>query len=209
MSKIVPLYILGSSGHAQEVAVYAKELNPDRLIFFVDKTMQGVDYLNIDEYLLRLSQDGGESIMGSGRCEVRKRMLQEIQPPFAIVIHPRAVVLGRVGPGSVVAPGAVIAPNARIQNHVMVNYNATVGHDTIVDDLSVIGPGAAIGGRCRLREAVYIGSGALVRENIQIEHDAVVGMGAVVTKDVSANIVAVGIPARFKDKSNSVGRWLK
>jgi UDP-3-O-[3-hydroxymyristoyl] glucosamine N-acyltransferase len=78
----------------------------------------------------------------------------------ATVVHPSAVVMGQIAPSCVIASDAVIALNARLENHVVVNYNATVGHDTLIESLCVIGPGVAVGGWCRLTEATYIGAGA-------------------------------------------------
>lgn len=43
---------------------------------------------------------------------------------------------------------------------------------------------------------VWIGGGALVLPGVTIGDDSVIGAGAVVTKDVPANVVAVGNPAR-------------
>ena len=209
MSQPAPLFILGSSGHAREIAAYALLLDPQRAVWFVDDAGAEADCIPVREYLRRSREGEGESVLGAGRCEARRRMLSEIRPPFATIVCPTAVLLGQVAPGCVVAPGAVIAPHARLGPHVMVNYNATVGHDTDIGALSVVGPGAAIGGWCRLEEAVYVGAGALIREKMTIGRDAVIGMGAVVTADVPAGLVAVGVPARLKSKSECAGGWLK
>lgn len=208
MSLSVPLYILGSSGYAHEVAAYARVVNPKRTFYFVDSYSNEPGCLTVAEYWEKVASDKGESVMGSGRCEIRRRMLLEITPPFATIVHPTAVVMGSVAPGCVIAPGAVIAPNAQLGLHVTINYNATVGHDTFIQDLSVVGPGAAIGGWCQLHEAVYIGAGALVREKLTVEQDAVIGMGAVVTKNVPPDMVAIGVPALFKVKDQCGQGWL-
>ena len=204
-----PLFILGSSGHAREVAAYALLLEPRRAIWFVDDAGTEENCIPVQEYLRRIEGSEGESVLGGGRCEVRRRMLSEIRPPSATIVCPSAVVLGEVAPGCVVAPGAVIAPQARLDPHVMVNYNATIGHDSRIGALSVVGPGAAIGGWCHLEEAAYVGAGALIREKLTIGRDAVVGMGAVVTADVPPGCVAVGVPARLRSKSECGGGWLK
>ncbi|MGN6627373.1 MAG: hypothetical protein ACTHLN_12210, partial [Tepidisphaeraceae bacterium] len=47
------------------------------------------------------------------------------------------------------------------------------------------------------------GTGAVIVGGIVIGHDAVVGANAVVTKDVPANHIAVGVPAVIKAKKNS------
>jgi sugar O-acyltransferase (sialic acid O-acetyltransferase NeuD family) len=204
----VPLYILGSSGHAREVEAYARAVDPGRAVFFVDDSGVADNCVTVRDYHKRVAIDGGESIMGAGRCEVRREMLHEIVAPLATVIHPSAVILGSVAPGCVVAPGVVVGPNAYLGEHVLVNYNATVGHDTRVGHLSVVGPGSAVGGWCELGAAVYVGAGALIRERLTIQADAIVGMGAVVTKDVPAGVIVVGVPARIVDRKGGVGSWL-
>lgn len=43
---------------------------------------------------------------------------------------------------------------------------------------------------------VWLGSGAIVLAGVTIGENTVVGAGAVVTRDLPANVVAVGNPAR-------------
>lgn len=43
---------------------------------------------------------------------------------------------------------------------------------------------------------VWLGGGAIVLAGVTIGDNSVIGAGAVVTKDVPANVVAVGNPAR-------------
>lgn len=47
-----------------------------------------------------------------------------------------------------------------------------------------------------IADGVWIGGGALILPGVSIGENAVVGAGAVVTRDVSANTVVVGNPAR-------------
>lgn len=205
----VALYILGALGYAKEIAAYFRGLDPSRPIFFVIPGGGSENCISIEEYRTRiLDNDPGESILGSGRCAIRARMLSEILPPFATFIHPTAVVYGHVGVGCVIAPNAVIGPNAIILDHVLINYNATIGHDVVIEPLTVVGPTAAVGGYCRLHEQVYIGAGALVREHLSIGRGAIVGMGAVVTKDVAENKIVVGAPAREMEARPGKRGWL-
>jgi sugar O-acyltransferase (sialic acid O-acetyltransferase NeuD family) len=205
----IPLYIFGSAGYAHEVAAYVRAIDVNRVIVFVEREPSAQDCISVAEYRTRIGRgEPGESILGSGRCDVRRRMIDEMLPPFATFIHPSAVVLGEIGAGCVIAPNAVVAPHTKIAEHVLVNYNATVGHDTVVDRLCVIGPTAAIGGYCRLEERVYIGAGALVREKLTLHAGATIGMGAVVTKDVRENAIIAGVPGREMNSRQSERGWL-
>jgi len=48
-----------------------------------------------------------------------------------------------------------------------------------------------------VRKGASIGSGATILSNVTIGENAIVGAGSVVTKDVPANVVVAGNPARF------------
>ena len=45
-------------------------------------------------------------------------------------------------------------------------------------------------------KGVWIGSGAKILPGVSIGDNAIVGAGAVVTKDVEANTIVVGMPAK-------------
>lgn len=47
-----------------------------------------------------------------------------------------------------------------------------------------------------IEDNVWLGGGAIVLPGVRIGANSVIGAGAVVTKDVPANVVAVGNPAR-------------
>lgn len=203
LSKTV--YILGSSGFAREIKSYilsaynTLHLHPE--IYFVDDTNK--DSLSTDDYKSKILGDyhNSISIMGSGRPDVKKKMITQINGELFNMICPEAHILtDNIGQGVVAAPGSVISTNAQIGYHVLINYCATIGHDTIINGLSTISPGANIGGYCLIGRGTLIGSGAQIREHLKIGNGVIVGMGAVVTKDVPHDHIAVGNPARMFTK---------
>ncbi len=47
-----------------------------------------------------------------------------------------------------------------------------------------------------IHDGVWIGSGAIINPGVVIGENSVIGAGAVVTKDIPANVIALGVPAR-------------
>jgi len=134
----------------------------------------------------------------------RANLAAEIERRFALryhtLIHPTAYVspLAQLGQGVFVGANSVIGPGAKLEEHVFVNRGVTIGHDTHIGAYSRIHPGANLGGLSRIGRGVTVAIGATLLERLVVGDNAFIGAGAVVTADVPADVLVVGIPARFK-----------
>lgn len=122
---------------------------------------------------------------------------------FCTLIHPTAYVspFAKIGNGVFVGAKSVIGPGAIIEDHVFINRGVSIGHDTHIGSFSRLQPGANVAGLCKIGKGVSISIGAAVIERIHIGDRAIIGAGAVVLRDVSPNVLAVGVPAIIKDKN--------
>lgn len=189
------LFILGAGPFAREIEDYFKRSFPSAKISLVsdfgeERAIGSEQYQKI----VQKRDDACATYIGSGKMLIRQEMMQQVKgvlgPPLLLS---KAVWTDQIGKGTIIADNAVIAPRVNIGESVLVNYGATIGHDTTIAKLSAIGPQAAVGGFCRIEEAVYIGAGALIRECLSIGHDSTIGMGAIVTKDVPPNSLVTGV----------------
>lgn len=143
-------------------------------------------------------------IVGIGNPKIRKdvtiRAMEKGYKPIT-VIYPTVIIKESVniGVGCVIQEGARIANGCQIGNHVHLNFDTLMGHDSIVRDYVEFNPKAQIMGDCLVEDCVYLGPSATVFRGIRIGENSVIGGGSVVTKNIPKNVKVVGVPARITE----------
>jgi sugar O-acyltransferase (sialic acid O-acetyltransferase NeuD family) len=207
--------ILGAAGQAREVAWYLDEINrvrdTYRLAGFVVSDVARLgptdsrervlgDYAWLDAH--RAEVDA--LVLGIGTPAARLKVAAELkqllpEKEWPVIVHPSArydAATVRLAEGSLVCPNVIATVNVSIGAFTMVNFGATIGHETRMGEGCVVYPGANLSGGVVLGDAVLIGAGAVVLQYRTIGSGATVGAGAVVTRDVAPGVTVVGVPAR-------------
>ncbi|MFA5879710.1 MAG: acetyltransferase [Candidatus Margulisiibacteriota bacterium] len=168
------LIIFGLNNMATEIFETAKEYYPKkfskiRLVYFNDKFIKEQklsDKINKKKYTIYY-------IIGFGGTN-RKSCLDFMKKyknfvPFTI-IHPSAVIAksAKIGKGCFIHPNTTISTNANIGNHCVINYNASIGHDSIIFDNVLVQPGARVSGNCKIGRDTLIGSNSFIFQKITI-----------------------------------------
>lgn len=124
-----------------------------------------------------------------------------------------------IGDNTKIGAFVEIQKNARVGKHCKISSHTFICEGVTVEDNVFIGHGVTFINdsypratnsdgdlqseqdwrveRILVKEGASIGSGATILSNVIIGENAIVGAGAVVTKDVAANTIVAGNPARF------------
>lgn len=130
-------------------------------------------------------------------------------------------MLGKMGEGCCIEPpfrANWAGKHLYLGDNVYVNFNLTIVDDAdiFIGDRVMIGPNVTIATAnhpilpelrarslqynrsVRIGNNVWLGAGAVIVPGITIGDNTVIGAGSVVTKDIPANVVAVGNPCRVQ-----------
>jgi len=202
------LYIVGAGGFGRETYDAILATGGDEQVLFCDharcgEQVRGVPVVHPDAAKPYDTQGeaSAEFVVAIADPTVRARLAaafsaRGLRP--RTIVHPRAVVGPEttVGAGSVILALAHVSSSCFLGEHVQVNYTASVGHDSVLEDYVTVLPGANVGGGVRIGAGATIGSNACILQGREIGPGAFVGAGAVVTRSVQAGTTVVGVPAR-------------
>lgn len=193
--------IIGTGGHAKVITDIVLS-SRDHLVGFLTSDD------SVDEFMgwpvLGKDMDYGQFmdccfVIAIGNPQVRERLSKTMTgAQWYTAIHPSASISAihtSIGDGSVIMANVVVNPCAQIGNHCIINSNATVEHDNIIEDYVHISVGTKLAGSVKVGKRTWIGVGASVSNGISICRDCMIGAGAVVVKNIEIPGTYVGVPA--------------
>ena len=207
----VPIYLAASGGFAREVAyVLSKSIinfEDINIIYLSDDVSQkntkmifGVVAGTIEGQVIKKSNPRFLAPVGSPslRESLVERMRKSGYRDYGPAIHPQSFVGdAEIGKGSIICSMCSITTNVKIGQFVNVNLNCTIGHDAVIEDYVNLSPHCTISGKVHIKKGADLGSAVSVLPGVTIGENSIIGAGAVVTKDIPANVVAVGMPAKI------------
>lgn len=160
----------------------------------------GIPVLGAEDWVE--GREGIAAVCAIGDPRARRKIVQQLEGKgvaFVALLHPSAQISEYVtlGVGGVISANAVVTTQVSIGNHVIINANATVSHDAVLEDFVTLAPGVQVTGGVCVEYGAELGANSVVLPRKRIGRGAVVGAGAVVTRDVQANTVNAGVPARM------------
>lgn len=203
------LVVIGAGGFGREILDVAYACGLKQCVVVDDApsalNLERVDLVGahyggtLEDWLTTASR--APFLIGIGDPAVRARVALRIgdrdRVPADALVHPSATV-GRasaLGPGSVICAGAAVSNNVAVGRHVHINPNATIGHDSVLQDMVSVNPGAIVSGNCVIGSQALLGAGSVVLQGLTVGRSATVGAAACVIRDVLPDAVVKGVPA--------------
>ncbi len=212
-SNLPGILIYGAGGQAKvTLDAILKQQRYKVVGFVVDETDSQADryFLGIRKYCFEEIERAPTSfpqefIVAIGDNATRRaKMLAMKSLGFraASIVHPFSS-LGygvQIGGGVLICAGAVVDAEVSIGDGVIVNVGAAIGHETQIESFVHIGANSIIGARCVVESLSTTGMCASVISGLHVGHGCFVAAGALVTKPVPNDAMAIGAPARFRDR---------
>jgi len=187
--------LIGAGGFAREILAEVYLQYKITLKCYVD-----------DEYwhngLYKISQfnpENQKALIAVGNPSDKIKLINKLpkHTKYWNYISPNAYVNGlKLGVGNFICAGVIITTNVSIGNHIHLNLQTTIGHDSILDDYVTTAPSVNISGNVSIGKAVYLGTKSCIREKTKICENVILGMNAGVVSDIVESGVYVGTPAK-------------
>ena len=145
--KTLNMYLYGASGHGKVIAEIAEENNIKIDAFFDSDESKNriLDYDVIHE----IPDSDIDIIISIGNNLIRKKIVSDYKKfNYKKLFHPKAVISKRakIEEGTVVMAGATINSEVKIGKHCIINTNASIDHDCILEDFTHISPNVSLAG---------------------------------------------------------------
>lgn len=140
---------------------------------------------------------GAGLVLGMLNPVYREHWVKEYGPEnFVTVLDGNVSASADIGHGVVSVKDSYIMSMAKVKSFVQVYTHAIVGHDTEIGENTFIGPGVIIAGRSKIGKNSRLFIGARICPGVIIGDNVAVTAGSVVTKNMPANVMVHGNPAK-------------
>lgn len=213
MEKII---IVGAGGLGREVQwlidrINKKESKKWEVIGFIDdniepgrevngnKVLGDINYLeNMDEHINVTLAIGCASV----RNKIAARLKKNEKLIFPNLFDPDVNKSDLIywGCGNIVCAGNILTVNIQIGDFNIINWNCTIGHDSIIGNCNTLYPSVNISGNTHIYHRTEFGTGAKIIQGKSVCSDTIIGAGGIIVKDIIEKGTYIGVPVKKNEK---------
>lgn len=169
----------------------------------------GYPILGSFEDLYQSDIKGKMFLLSQGDMKIREEVTNKIKQLGGLIptlVHPTSVISKYAkisNKGVIIGANCIVQADSVIKSNAVLWDMALVCHQTIIGNYCFVGPKALVGAHIEVQDFAFIGQDALLVSGKvgTMGANSLLGAGAVLTKELPANVVAVGNPARVIKKS--------
>lgn len=169
----------------------------------------GYPILGSFEDLYQSDIKGKMFLLSQGDMKIREEVTNKIKQLGGLIptlVHPTSVISKYAkisNKGVIIGANCIVQADSVIKSNAVLRDMALVCHQTIIGNYCFVGPKALVGAHIEVQDFAFIGQDSLLVSGKvgTMGANSLLGAGAVLTKELPANVVAVGNPARVIKKS--------
>lgn len=205
------IVLIGAGGVGREAAMLIEDINRNkeewRLLGYVDdntsltgKDFYGYPVLGGINWLDTISKEI-HVVCTIADSRIKKHIISRINKcnvQYARLIHPTAVVSRYVEMGQdiIIQANCVITTDIVIGNHVQLNPQCGIGHDSKISDYSSLFWNVNVSGNVSIGEGCILGTKTTIIQGKSIGAWSITGANSNIVHDIPPRCTAVGNPAR-------------
>lgn len=110
-----------------------------------------------------------------------------------VIVSPHAYQSRRasLGSGTIAMHGSIVNAEACVGVNCIINSRALIEHGASIGDHCHVSTSAVVNGDAMIGDGTFVGSGAVIREGVRVGRCCVIGMGALVRNDLPDGAVFV------------------
>jgi sugar O-acyltransferase (sialic acid O-acetyltransferase NeuD family) len=210
------MIIIGAGGHGRVCLDIARRAGYD-VIGFCDQAYASNDKINDVPIIAHSQKDilewkNKEKInvfIALGNQKIRKEWFSFLKDNHILtpsLIDPSIILspYASIGQGTVVMPGVIINANAKIGEACILNTACSLDHDVCLEEGVQISPGCSLAGNVIIGAWSFLGTGTSVIPGIVIGSYTTLGAGSVVVNEIPGSVLAMGVPAKVKNRAESI-----